>query len=293
MEDLNNTQPNPNDPNVMFSEAALQRDKDFRDIDTYTELGLSPKNIVSIMGSNEGRSEQEIAAAIMSKYEIEQAEIREENEKHKLEFEQNKREIEKRQAALKDQRLKKKDLPLGPDGETSVSGVDGDGRPEAVADPELFADWESIKADKDLAHYADLYYQPEGVDTPEMIRLAGINKSLANTANMQFYSQELLEAIDEGDMSTARQMFEVMDGLGAELPSELNKSEIENLNFDWSILTKWGAEQNKRYKSDAAVQMTELKEAYSVLGIEYNLNPRKSFGYAAGALVKLMISIPL
>ena len=273
MEDLNNTQPDPNDPNVMFSEAALQRDKDFRDIDTYTELGLSPKNIVSIMGSNEGRSEQEIAAAIMSKYEIEQAEIREENEKHKLEFEQNKREIEKRQAALKDQRLKKKDLPLGPDGETSVSGVDGDGRPEAVADPKLFADWESIKADKDLAHYADLYYQPEGVDTPEMIRLAGINKSLANTANMQFYSQELLEAIDEGDMSTARQMFEVMDGLGAELPSELNKSEIENLNFDWSILTKWGAEQNKRYKSDAAVQMTELKEAYSVLGIEYNLNP--------------------
>ena len=112
MEDLNNTQPDPNDPNVMFSEAALQRDKDFRDIDTYTELGLSPKNIVSIMGSNEGRSEQEIAAAIMSKYEIEQAEIREENEKHKLEFEQNKREIEKRQAALKDQRLKKKRLTI-------------------------------------------------------------------------------------------------------------------------------------------------------------------------------------
>ena len=35
MEDLNDTQFDPSDPNVMFSEAALQRDKDFQ---TYRQI---------------------------------------------------------------------------------------------------------------------------------------------------------------------------------------------------------------------------------------------------------------
>lgn len=292
MDELNKTQPDPNDPNVMFSEAALQRDKDFRDVDTYTELGLSAQDIVSVMGSDEGRSSQEIAGVISSKYEIEQAEIRLENEKYKAEFEENKRNSEKRQQDLKDLRLKKKVLPSEPDGEFLEPGLDGSEPKEAVASPELATEYAAIEGDPRFSGYTNYYDAVEGVDSPEMIRLAGVNASLANDASMQFYSDELLESLSDGDMATAKEMFEALESMGAKVPESLKKETgfigggIETVSdyfgdryrgkddevLKTELLT-WGQGQKEKYKSDAVMHMTELKGAYENLGIDYDLNP--------------------
>jgi hypothetical protein len=282
MEDLNKTQPDPNDPNVMFSEAALQRDKDFKRIDRFTKLGYSPQEIVSLIGGDDDRSHEEVASAIIAKYEIEQSEIREENEKHKLEFEQNKQEIEKRQAALEAERLKKKDLPLGPDGEPSASGLDGDGRPEAVAFPE---------------GVENLMYYPAGQDSPSLLRVTETNSALANSAMIQNFSSEMLANLEEGDMQGAKQMFEAMEGMGLEVPEELEKTTalfgivpISDIGDFFTgdyrgeeqgaelkeTLRKWGIEQQQKSKSDINSNMLELKEAYNDLGIDYNLNPESN-----------------
>jgi len=292
MEDLNDTQFDPSDPNVMFSEAALQRDKDFRDIDTYTELGLSANDIVSIMGSEEGRSPQEAASIISSKYEIEQAERRLESEKYKAEFEENKRNTEKRQQALKDLRLKKKVSPSELDGGFSEPGLDGSELKEAVASPELAAEYAAIEGDPRFSGYTNYYDGVEGIDSPEMIRLAGVNASLANDASMQFYSDELLESLADGDMATAKEMFEALESMGAEVPEGLKKETgfigggIETVSDYFADsyrgkddetlkaeLLTWGQGQKEKYKNDAVVHMTELKGAYENLGIDYDLNP--------------------
>ena len=45
----------------MFSEAALQRDKDFKRIDRFTKLGYSLRIICFLYSRDEGRSYEEVA----------------------------------------------------------------------------------------------------------------------------------------------------------------------------------------------------------------------------------------
>lgn len=292
MEDLNKTQPDPNDPNVLFSAAALQRDKDFERINDLQEMGVSLKDIVLVMGSDEGSSEQRAASIISSKYEIEQAERRLESEKYKAEFEENKRNAEKRQQALKDLRLKKKVSPSELDGGFSEPGSDGSELKEAVASPKLAAEYAAIEGDPRFSGYTNYYDGVEGVDSPEMIRLAGVNGSLANDASMQFYSDELLESLADGDMATAKEMFEALESMGAEVPEGLKEKAgfigggIETVSDYFADsyrgkddetlkaeLLTWGQGQKEKYKNDAVMHMTELKGAYENLGIDYDLNP--------------------
>ena len=267
------SEPGLPDPNVMFSEAALQRDADFKRIDNFTSLGYSAQDMVEIMGGEEGRTPQGIAEVISAKYEIEESEKRAENERHKREFEENRKNIEDRQAALREQRLKKKVSPSEQGGGFSELGSDGSEFKEAVASPELAAQYSVLSEDDNFKQYTDYFHQPEGVDSPEMIRLAGVNTSLANAASMGFYTDELLESLSDGDMGTAMEMYEALQSMGAEPSSSLDNAEGEELK---NGLATWGRSLKEEHKGDAAIHMVELKEVYKNLGIDYNLNPESA-----------------
>tara|TARA_R110002049_G_scaffold102101_1_gene247448 strand:+ start:457 stop:9108 length:8652 start_codon:yes stop_codon:yes gene_type:complete len=276
MEDLNNTQPDPNDPNVMFSEAALQRDKDFTRINNFQELGLSAADIVSIMGSDEGRSPEEAAKVISAKYEIEKRETLEANEKRQQQYEENLRQEKERQAAL-DDLLKKKDSSLQQDGELSDSGLDSSVSPEAVADPELRQQYKELEADERYSEYLNPYTTPKGIDSPELIRLMAANDSLAEDSNMDFLSKTLSSSLNSGNLEEAEEALRHMEISGIETPRDIDLEDPKSIE----ALKAFALEQENQSFENSKLHMMEIQEAYSALGIDYKLNPESDIDRAS------------
>ncbi len=251
-----------------------QREQDFKLFDLYKEQGVDPKDAVGFMTLDGKRSREDVIASMQSQYEIQQREIRAENERMKKE--QNAAEvhmIERQQALQEMLEQNKADAP------TPTANRD-------LADPRRQTRDGYASSDIDPI-LGDTYNIPEGYDSPELVDMYRENSTLAANGTDMFMANNAMGYLKDGEFDRVEK---VLEQLGFESDSaafivgDIYASKEEIDNFDLIKKMKEGdpeaiAKVNKflydKYNSSktaSSQNMRSLASLNEAAGIPWNYN---------------------
>ena len=209
-------------PEEIAKQEEGKRAKTLEYVEAYRNFGLREDLISQKIGSFDGYDKAEVKAIMWSQYEIDRKKELEAHESKLKEHEENVAAKELRMQQLENS-LKKKDITFEQDGEPLPSGLD------LVGEAEEGKELQELSEDERFDSYFNKYTTPQGVETADHIRLAGVNDSLAKDARHISYSEALLRHLSDGNLEDVEEALHYMEQDGVDIVGDYDLENPEDV----------------------------------------------------------------